>query len=111
MRYQTVKYQCEMKESERIRKEMNEDDSDNDCRDVNYLRKIRRAEMKESFEEIELPLLESKYKVIKKNNEYEILTSKYGRLIYYPKANSLLITRSNYWCKRYVLNWIKKNLL
>jgi hypothetical protein len=100
-----------MKESERIKQEMLSDDSDNDCRDVNYLRKIRRAERKESFQEYTLPLLKIKYPVEERENDFEIITEKYGRIIFYPKANSLLITNSNSWIKHYGLNWIKKWLL
>ena len=96
-----------MKESERIRAEAAADISDNDWRDVGYLRKIERAKRKESFEEYTLPLLKEKYNVIQKGNEFDILTDKFGRLLYYPKANSLLIVRDNYWVKRYGLNWIK----
>jgi len=100
-----------MKESERIRKEMNEDDSDNDWRDVNYLRKIERAIRKESFEETLLIGLQKKYKIVNNGGSYEIFTEKFGRLIFYPKANSLLITRDNYWVKHYAIKWINKYLL
>jgi hypothetical protein len=100
-----------MKESERIRLEAADDKSDNDYRDVNYIRKIKRAERRESFEQYTLPLLKGKYNVIQKDNQFDILTNKFGRLIYYPKANSLLIVKDNYWIKSYGLNWIKKYLL
>jgi hypothetical protein len=97
-----------MKESERIKKEMVEDDSDNDFRVSNYFKKIERAERKESFEEHILPLLMAKYPVDKGDNKYEIITEKYGRIIFYPKANSLLITRNNSWIKHYALRWMTK---
>jgi hypothetical protein len=97
-----------MRESERIKKEMEEDNSDNDYRSCNYLRKIDRAERKESFEDHTLPLLEAKYPIEKGDNKYEIITEKYGRIIFYPKANSLLITRNNSWIKHYALRWMTK---
>lgn len=100
-----------MKESEAIRKEMEEDDSDNDYRVSNYYRKIERAERKESFEEYTLPQLKAKYPVQIEDNKYEIITEKYGRIIFYPKANSLLITKNNSWIKKYGLRWINKWLL
>lgn len=102
-----------MKESEAIRIEAANDTSDNDMRDINYLRKIERAERKESFEDNLLPLLKAKYPVQSgTNGSYEIITEKYGRLLYYPKAGSLLFTRDNNWMKkRYALNWIIKWLI
>lgn len=90
---------------------MSEDDSDNDFRALNYLRKIARAERKESFEEYILPLLKLKYPVENRGNDYEIITEKYGRIIFYPKANSLLFIKENNWIKHYALNWMKKWLL
>lgn len=100
-----------MKESERIQIEMQNDNDDNDWRDANYLRKIERAKRKESFEDYILPLLQRKFEVTIKDNEYTIFTYKYGRLIYYPKANSLLIARDNYWIKGYGVKWIQKYLI
>jgi len=100
-----------MKESERIKAEMMSDDSDNDWRDANYLHKIKRAERKESFEETLLIGLQKSYEIKKLDNSYEIFTDKYGRIIFYPKANSLLITKDNYWVKGYAIRWINKYLI
>ena len=90
---------------------MLEDDSDNDYRSASYLNKIKRAERKESFVEYVLPLLKMKYPVNERENDFEIITEKYGRIIFYPKANSLLFSKDNNWMKHFGLNWIKKWLL
>jgi hypothetical protein len=100
-----------MRESERIRLEAAADTDDNDMRDINYLRKIERAERKESFEDCVLPVLRKKYNIIQKDTQFDILTNKYGKLLFYPKANSLLICKDNYWIKKRGLKWIQKNLL
>lgn len=100
-----------MKESERIRKEMEADTSDNDFRDIGYIKKIIRAERKELFEETVLIELKQKYDVIENGNSYKIKTQRFGELILYPKANSLLFSKTNYWIKGFAINWIKKHLL
>ena len=100
-----------MKESEYIKLKMEADNSDNDYRDLNYLKKIQRAERNESFIEGILPLLEKKYPIIQMEDKFKIQTDKFGILYYYPKANSLLITKDNYWAKGFGLRWIKKHLL
>jgi len=100
-----------MKESDRIRKEMEEDDSDNDYRDCNYLRKLARAEKLESFREGILPKLAQKYRIEDYYTSVVIFTEQRGKITYYPKANSLLIHQNNYWVKGYGVAWIKKYLL
>jgi hypothetical protein len=100
-----------MKESERIKTEMMNDTSDNDFRAANYLHKIERAKRKELFEDTLLQGLKLKYDVIEIDNRFEIITEKYGRLIYYPKANSLLISRDNVWIKRFGDKWLNKYLI
>jgi len=99
-----------MKESERIRKEMNEDESDNDFRILGYMTKILRAERKERFEDMWLTKLKSKYTVLGNDTKYTIETDTYGVVDYYPKANNLLIRRQNRWIKP-GLKWIINNLL
>jgi hypothetical protein len=100
-----------MKESERIRKEMEADTSDNDFRDMGYIKKIERAERKELFEETLLIELKQKYEIIVDENSYKIKTQRFGQLIFYPKANSLLFQKTNYWIKGFAINWMKKRLL
>lgn len=87
------------------------DDSDNDYRDINYLRKIKRAERLEAFQDGLLIDLKNKYKVVEKENSYEIITERHGVLVYFPKADSILFSNRSSWVKGYGLRWIKKHLL
>ena len=100
-----------MKESEQIRQEMLDDDSDNDFRALNYFKKIERAEKLENFTEFVLPELKKKYNVTEHETDFIIETEKFGKLTYYPKSNSLCIHKNNYWAKKFGLQWIKKYLL
>jgi len=99
-----------MKESDRIKKEMMEDNSDNDYRDVNYLRKIERAERKEKFEDKWLQALLQKTNVLyeARTARYEMFHPRLGTLYFYPKANRILIRAENKWYSR-GLQWLIKN--
>jgi hypothetical protein len=100
-----------MKESERIKLEAEADTSDNDFRDTNYLRKIERAERFEKFEEDILPLLNNCISIKKEDNKFVIKTYKFGKLTFYPKANSIQFHNDGFWIKHYGLKWIKKYLI
>lgn len=99
-----------MKESERIRNEMMEDHFDNDYRDVNYLRKIERAERAETFEDRWLQVLLEKVNVTydDKTGKYTMKHKRLGTLDFYPKSNRILIRAGNKWYIR-GLQWLIKN--
>ena len=99
-----------MKESERVRKEMMEDNSDNDYRYVNYLRKIERAERMKKFEDKWLQLLLEKVNVTydDKTGKYTMKHKRLGTLDFFPKANRILVRYENRWISR-GLQWLIKN--
>ena len=100
-----------MKQSEAIRIEAANDMDDNDMRDINYIKKIERAERNESFQDNILPLLKAKYPVTyeARGDSYEIITEKYGRLKYFPRAASLFIAKNNQWMKKpWAFKWLQK---
>lgn len=99
-----------MKESEEIRIEAQNDTSDNLFRDVNFLRKIERAERFEKFESEILPQIAQKYPTDKIAHGFVINTDHKGKVTFYPKSNSLLIHNNNYWVKGYGLRWMNKYL-
>jgi len=97
-----------MKESDQLRKEAAEDTSDNDQRDVGYLRKIERALKAEKFEEVYLPKLREKYTITGNYMKWTIETHD-GIIVFYPKANSLYHKKYKIWIKP-GLRWIIKNI-
>ena len=98
-----------MKKSEELRIEAGKIESD-----IAYLsaaNKIMREEREERFVEKYLPLLHSKLGMSKLDpiqRGYLWDTEKFGRIIFYPKANRLLICKQNKWIKP-GLQWLIKN--
>jgi hypothetical protein len=83
----------------------------NDFKAMSLHTKIIREDRAETFEENYLWQLQQMYSVIhdEHTGKYTIATQKYGVIDFFPKANKLLIRRSNKWLKP-GLQWMIKHL-
>lgn len=101
--------QTEMKESEKLYLQL--DQVENEFEAMAIQRKIVGAERVEKFEFAYLPKIKAKFPV-DNSIEYRwtIETDTHGIVDFYPKANNLLIRRTNKW-KKPGLKWIINNLL
>jgi hypothetical protein len=84
---------------------------DNDFKAMSLHTKIIREDRAETFEENYLWQLQEKFTVShdQHTGKYTIDTSMYGVVDFFPKANKLLIRRSNKWLKP-GLQWMIKHL-
>jgi hypothetical protein len=101
-----------MKQSEYLKQQRDEDTSDNDWRPARWEQRINKALRYEKFEEKVIPLLKEKgYKVeAVSNGGFAIYSQKYGKIIYYPGANSSYSHYHKKWFQNQWM-WIKYNLL
>lgn len=103
-----------MKKSEELREEAARED--NDLKAMGILNKSMREGRLERFEENFLPQLEKLYDIVHHPDQHKYTidtdtqTNKYGIIDYFPKANKVLIRRTNKW-KKPGLQWIHKKLL
>jgi hypothetical protein len=95
--------------SDRIKKELSEEE--NDFKAFGLHCKLIREERSDKFEDSYLPKLKDSFKVAFDANmgKYSISTDD-GIVDFYPKANKLLIRKSNKWVKP-GLKWLLTNLL
>jgi hypothetical protein len=97
-----------MKKSEELLSASQQED--NDIKSFALQIKALRERRSERFVEDWLPILSERFNIIERNNgSYTIPTQDYGTLDYFPKANTLLIRKSNKW-KKPGLKWIIENL-
>ncbi|MGD0340326.1 MAG: hypothetical protein ABSA76_01275 [Bacteroidales bacterium] len=99
-----------MKKSEELRIEAGSVESDSKAYGI--LTKAMREKREERFIEKYLPKLKEMVKstiyVDPVKRSYLFDTEKYGRIIFYPKANNLLICKRNKWIKP-GLQWLIQN--
>lgn len=98
--------------SKRMKHEANQED--NDLAYLGKMRKVRRQEKVEVFA-LWLELLlkaDNTISVIEHDiqGKFEIKTTNYGVVDYYPKADKVLIRRENKWNTK-GLNWLKKHII
>ena len=87
-----------MKKSEEYKLKSAEEDSE--LKSFALLCKALREKRSEKFIEDWLPLLSQRYEIKERGNgSYSIKTQEYDVIDYFPKANKLLIRRSNLWIK------------
>lgn len=97
------------KRSELLSEQAAEEDNDFKALAL-HTQSIRESRL-ERFEEKLLPLLQEKFQVYeRKNGSYTIDETKFGAIDYFPKANKLLIRKSNKW-KTAGMKWMRENLL
>jgi hypothetical protein len=99
-----------MKKSEQLRIDAQSAESDQACLGLHT--KALREEREERFVEKYLPLLKEKIgnqvSVDPINRVYLFDTEKFGRILFYPKANKLFLKKQNKWIKP-GLQWLIKN--
>ena len=101
-----------MKKSEELKQQA--DAEDNDLKYMGLMNKSLREHRSEKFQQHLLKLEQAGYDIILDNHKYTIDTNtqeiKHGVIDYFPKANKLLIRKTNKWIKP-GLPWILKHLL
>lgn len=90
-----------MKESERLQREWDQDESDNDYRALNWDRRIKRSTKREAFEEKVIPLLIKKGYVVEivQNKGYKIITDKVAVFTFYPGSGTAYFFGDKSWRK------------
>jgi hypothetical protein len=99
-----------MKKSEELRQQLAEED--NDLKAMGLMNKVLRERREEKFEETWLPKIKSNFDCIDElstKGKLIILSTFYGKLDYYPKANKVLIRNKNKWVKP-GLKWLVTKL-
>ena len=98
------------KESELLRAKANEEE--NDLKYLGLYTKMKRAERFEKFDKYKKQLIGKGYSIVEYESigKYSITSIKFGVVDFYPKANKILLRKSNTW-KEKGLDWIIKNLL
>ena len=101
-----------MKKSEQIRQLAGEED--NDIKRFGLDCKARREARSERFVDKELQELLTKFKITHDpaQGRYTISTKKHGRVMFYPRANKLLICKENRWIwpgLRWIINFLLKD--
>lgn len=101
-----------MKESQKLKQEA--DKLDNDFAYMAAMRKVKRQERVEVFEDY-LKKLKNIKSITFLNSDliqgkHTFNTDKYGIIDYYPKADRLLIRKTNKWY-HHGLNWLKQTFL
>lgn len=97
-----------MKTSEQLQHQASKED--NDFRSLALLTKALRENRSERFIEDWLPVFMRMYPVeARLNGSYSITTQKFGTIDYFPKANKVLIRKTNKWIKP-GLKWLISNL-
>jgi hypothetical protein len=103
-----------MKKSEQLKQDAAQED--NDLKAIGMLNKSLREGRLERFEDDYLPKLVKWYDVVHQPDHHKYTidtdtqTNKYGIIDFFPKANKVLIKRTNKWIKP-GLDWINKKLL
>jgi len=99
-----------MKNSEILKQQA--DEEENDLKALGVYTKVLREERYERFENYKEKLLQKGYNLTEyeANGKITIENTPFGIVDYFPKANKILIRRSNDW-KTMGLKWIITNLL
>lgn len=98
-----------MKESKKLILQAGEED--NDLKAMGILNKVIRAKRSENFVDKWLDILTESYTVLNPSEgKFTTYNTSEGTLDYFPKANKLLIRKTNKWIKP-GLRWIYENLI